>query len=131
MKRTATILGALTLVASATITGCAPFIDVEKVDAATAQKLRAQVAVYVQDRLKGRDYKVLQQIEATSCKHLLWDPNATPQDATDQLRLKATRLGANGLLNVSCGGVEGSFERMMSVNCWETVTCKAAAIELR
>ena|SRR5713101_1130815 len=131
MGQKAIILGALTLVASALNAGCAPFIEVEKVDAATAQKLRTQVPVYAPEDVKGRNYKVLQQIDATSCKHLLWDPNATPQDATDQLRLKAARLEANGLLSLSCGGVEGSFEKMMGTNCWETITCKAAVIELR
>ena len=66
-------------------------------------------------------------LEATSCKQLLWDPPATVEDATDQLRFKARTARANGIMDVSCGQKEGTS---LSKNCWETVTCNATAIQV-
>lgn len=118
----------LAVVTLALVVGCGPFVEVVSIDKATAKKHRTQVQVYDSDQLKGRSYKVLQPLEGISCKSKLWDPSATEQDATDQLMFKAAQLGANGLLNMSCGGARGTS---LNKNCWETITCNAAAIQVQ
>ena len=118
----------LAVLASALMASCVgPLVEVVRVDEATAQKLGIQVQVYESDDLKGRRFKVLQPIEATSCKNKLWDPEPSREDATNQLRFKAAQLGANGLLNVSCGGERGTS---LAKNCWKTITCNAGAVEV-
>lgn len=37
--------------------------------------VRTDVKVYEQNELKTLEYKTIQPVNATSCKHLLWDPN--------------------------------------------------------
>ncbi len=118
---------AIVLLAAAVPAGCGPFVEVVKVDQAEADRLRAQIATYESEKLAAGSYKVLQPIEATSCKLMLWDPPATEQDAIDQLRTKAAKLDANGLMNMSCGAKQGTS---LGKNCWESITCNAAAIHV-
>jgi hypothetical protein len=123
----------LPLAAGVLVAGCfniplhGPFVEVIKVDQLTAEKLKTEIPVYDRDQLKGVRYKVVQPLEATSCKNLLWDPPATEQDATDQLRFKARTVRANGLMNLSCFTGEGTS---LYKNCWQSVTCNAIAIQV-
>ena len=96
-------------------------------DQLTAEKLKTEIPVYDRDQLKGVRYKVVQPLESTSCKNLLWDPPATEQDATDQLRFKARTVRANGMMNLSCFTKEGTS---LYKNCWQSVTCNAIAIQM-
>jgi hypothetical protein len=96
--------------------GCfGPFFEHIKIDPTTVGKLRLQVPAYTEEDLKGRDYSVLQPLSATSCKNKFWDPSPTTEDATDQLRVKAARLGGNGVQNVTC---EASRGTSLTTNCW-------------
>lgn len=106
---------------------CGPFVEVIKVDQRTAENLKTEIPVYDREKLKGISYKVVQPLEATSCKNLLWDPPATEQDATDQLRFKARSVHANGIMNMSCFDTEGTS---MYKNCWQSITCNAIAIQV-
>ena len=119
----------LPLAAGVLVVGCiylhGPFVEVIKVDQLTAENLKTEIPVYDRDQLKGVRYKVVQPLEATSCKNLLWDPPATEQDATDQLRFKARTVRANGMMNLSCFTKEGTS---LYKNCWQSVTCNAIAI---
>jgi len=118
----------LPLAAGVLVAGCiGPFVEVIKVDQLTAEKLKTEIPVYDRDQLKGVRYKVVQPLEATSCKSLLWDPPATEQDATDQLRFKARTVRANAMMNLSCFTKEGMST---SKNCWQSVTCNAIAIQV-
>lgn len=117
----------LPLAAGVLVAGCGPFVEVIKVDQLTAEKLKTEIPVYDRDQLKGVRYKVVQPLEATSCKNLLWDPPATEQDATDQLRFKARTVRANGLMNLSCFTGEGTS---LYKNCWQAFTCNAIAIQV-
>ena len=77
-----------------------------------------------------RAYVLLQSLSALSCQNKFWDHAPTQEDATDQLRAKAARLGGNGLVNVGC---EPSGVGMTSVskNCWTWLTCHGTAIQVR
>ena len=110
------------------VAGCfGAFFEHIRIDPTTVDGLRLQMPVYTENDVKGRDYSVIQPLRATSCKNKLWDPSPTPEDATDQLRVKAARLGGNGLLNVTCETASGTS---LVTNCWSSLTCHGAAIKV-
>jgi hypothetical protein len=107
-------------------TGCiGPFVEVIKLDEQSVARVRSDVPTYTSEQLKGRTYRVVLPLSATSCKSKFWDPSGTPEDAIDQLRAKAARAGANGILDPLCEAPEGTS---LSKNCWQSVTCHAAGI---
>lgn len=122
----ARICALLSLTASLLSTSCiGPVVEVIKVDPLIAEKLRTEIPVYGQSQLTNVHYKDVLPLQATSCKNMLWDPPATEQDATDQLRFKAHRLRANGIMNLICFSGVG-----IDKNCWGSVTCNASAIQV-
>jgi hypothetical protein len=106
------------------LAGCGPFVEVVKLDETTRVKARSDVKQYIE---APPTYKVIQNLEATSCRQKAWDPPATNQDAIDQLRFKVSRAGANGIANVFCDS-EGVFD--LGKNCWSSVKCRGTAIEV-
>ena len=110
------------------ITGCmGPLVRIEDTD----PRVREQVALY-EDKsiLQSDEVQVLGAVEATSCKNLLWQPDASIENCIDQLATKAARLGGNGM-------VVGGFEKRnadfvgksgINRNCWNTVDCSAVVI---
>lgn len=117
-------LAGLVLLVGALATGCGPFVEVVRLDEATRTKVRSDVKQYLE---LPPTYKMIQQLEATSCRAKAWDPPATNQDAIDQLRFKASRLGANGIAQVFCDS-EGVFD--LGKNCWSSIKCRGTAIEV-
>ena len=117
-------LAVLMLLGGALAAGCGPFVDVVRLDDATRTRVRLDVKQYIE---LPPTYKVIQQLEATSCRKKAWDPPATNQDAIDQLRFKASRLGANAIVDVFCDS-EGVFD--LGKNCWSSVKCRGMAIEV-
>jgi hypothetical protein len=117
-------LAGLLLLGGGLAGGCGPFVEVEHLDDTARTRVRSEVKQYTE---LPASYKVIQQLEATSCRSKLWDPPATNQDAIDQLRLKASRLGANGIAQVFCDS-EGVFD--LGKNCWSSVKCRGTAVEV-
>ena len=105
--------------------GCA--FEQIRIDPLTVDALRKDVPVYRLADLSEKNYRVVRPVTATSCSIKTWDPIPTPEDAIDQLRVKAARLGANGIMNVACERPEGVS---MAMNCWASLTCHGAAILL-
>ena len=105
--------------------GCA--YEVIRVDPLTVDALRRDVPVYRMADLSEKSYRVVRSVTAVSCAMKTWDPLPTPEDATDQLRVKAARLGANGITNVTCERPEGVS---LAMTCWASLTCHGAAILL-
>ena len=96
-------------------------------DPTTVDDLRRQVPLYTENAVQGREYAMIQLLSATSCKNMVWAPSPTQNDATDQLRVQAARIDANGLLNVMCEGPSGPS---LTTNCWSSLTCHGAAIKV-
>ena len=115
-------LASLVMLVGALAAGCGPFVEVIRLDDATRTKARSDVKQYLE---LPQTYKVIQQLEATSCMSKAWDPPATNEDAIDQLRLKASRLGANGIAQVFCDS-KGVFD--LGKNCWTSIKCRGTAI---
>jgi hypothetical protein len=70
---------------------------------------------------------VLAPITATSCKNKMWDPAATNENATAQLRLLSRQRGGTAVGNLVCEIQEGTS---LAKNCWESVTCTGTAIKI-
>jgi hypothetical protein len=118
------------VVVSCLVTGClGSFSDHITLDPATVADLRRQVPIYSESDVHTRAYALLQPLSATSCQNKFWDPAPTPEDATDQLRAKAARLGGNGLGHVGCEA-SGMGMAYVSKNCWAWLTCHGTAIQV-
>lgn len=116
----------LLVVLALTLAGCVgPLVPVVKLDQESASNLRKQVRVFDLAELQDSEYRRLGQIEATSCMNKLWDSPASKEDATDQLRYKASALGGNGVTNLICEQREGTN---LAKNCWNSVACYGVAI---
>jgi uncharacterized protein YbjQ (UPF0145 family) len=110
------------------VAGCfGPFGEYLPLDPTTVGDLRSQVPLYTENAVQGREYVIIQPLSGISCKNLLWAPSPTQNEATDQLRVKAARLGGNGVLNVRCEAPSGPS---LVTNCWASLTCHGAAIEV-
>jgi len=92
-------------------------------------ELRRQVPVYHESDIHTRAYVLLQPLSAISCQNKFWDPAPTQEEATDQLRAKAARLGGNGLVHVECA-VPSTSITYVSTTCWTWLTCYGTAIQM-
>jgi hypothetical protein len=118
------------VVVSCLVTGClGTFADHIPLDPATVEDLRRQVPIYSESDVHTRAYVLLQPLRATSCQNKFWDAAPTQEEATDQLRAKATRLGGNGLVHVGCEP-SGMGMTYVSKNCWAWLTCHGTAIQV-
>jgi hypothetical protein len=111
------------------IGGCsAPFVQVVPVDQKDAARVEQQVKIYQRDALRQLKYTSLGQIDAISCQSRPWDPGASEDNATDQLRIKAQSLGANGLAHPKCE--KSVWRDVVARNCWASVQCYAPALKV-
>ena len=110
------------------ICGCGPFVEVIQVDPETAIKLRAEVPTVSRSELGSIEFDSLGTITATSCfSNFITDDPASQDDALDQLRYKASGIGANALFAPACRS-EGTS---LATNCWSSITCTAEALYVR
>ena len=115
---------------SCLVTGClGAFSDRIPLDPTTVEDLRRQVPVYSESDVHTHEYMLLQPLSAISCQNKFWDHTPTQEDATDQLRAKAARLGSNGLVNVGCEPSDVGMA-YVSKNCWKWLTCHGTAIQM-
>ena len=115
-------------VLSISLTGCVgPLVPVVDIDPSSATSLREEVQIFTSKDLETTEYERLGRLSATSCMNKIWDPPANSEDATDQLRYKASTLGADGLTNLLCEAREGTN---VAKNCWNSVTCHGVAIAI-
>jgi hypothetical protein len=118
------------VVVSCLVTGClGAFADHIPIDPTTVAALRRQVPVYSESDVHTHVYVLLQPLSTISCQNKFWDPAPTQEDATDQLRAKAARLGGNGLVNVGCEA-SGMGMIYVSKHCWAWLACHGTAIQV-
>lgn len=116
---------------TAILSGCAPFVpvlDTAKLSSAE-QTAAANVQVFVLESAAQRPTveKVLSRIEAYSCKHGLTDPPPSRGDALLQLQVKAVRLGANAVVDVT---FDGAGTDAFGTNCWQSIHASGLAVLL-
>ena len=113
---------------SCLVTGClGSFADRIPLDPTTVEEIRRQVPVYSES--DTRAYVLQQPLSATSCQNKFWDYAPTQEEATDQLRAKAARLGGNGLVHVGCEASDMGMT-YVSKHCWAWLTCHGTAIQV-
>ena len=95
----------LILLSSLILSSCGPKVDV--LDLSTVdQKIlteASKVQIFKLDNAQPKPEikEYVGEITAYSCKHLSWDPPASKGDALKQLKVKAVRQGANGIIGIT------------------------------
>lgn len=72
--------------------------------------------------------QVLQYVQAYACKTLITGPPPSREDALLQLQVKASRIGADAILDVEFN--EGGTKDL-GTSCWETLQAKGIAVKLK
>jgi hypothetical protein len=108
------------------LAGCVgPFVQEFTVEPYLAERLREDVVTVTRADLRMREHDALGLVTATSCfNNLFTDEGSSNQAAMDQLRYKASSLGANAILNPMCEKKGTSFSK----NCWTSFDCTGTAI---
>lgn len=122
MRRIFAILGTTIL------GGCATaFVEVIELDEQQISNLKSSVPIFVTTDLKNVDFDFLGSVKAYSCfNNFILDEPSSKEDAMNQVRYKASIMGADAVINPICTK-EGTS---LSKNCWSSVTCEAAAIRI-
>ncbi len=114
---------ALAAVAVCALAGCAsgPQRGVERP--------AADVKVYEPEQLQPGQYEVVRYIWVDSWRTAFWLPSySSKAEGIASLRAEAGRLGANGLVNVSC---QDQGRSMWSWSQKPTILCNGSAIRVR
>ena len=119
----------LILLSSIILSSCGPKVDV--LDLSTVdQKIlteASKVQIFKLDNAQPKleIEKYVGEITAYSCKHLSWDPPASKGDALKQLKVKAVRQGANGVIDIT---FDARGTDTFGTNCWESVQASGTAV---
>ena len=119
---------AVGVISSAVLCGCFPHaqgIDLAKVSNAERAQAAA-VQVYTIGQTAPKPESIIGRVTAFSCKYLVSDAPASRDDALEQLQVKALRVGADALINVTFD----SRGEELGANCWETVQASGTAVHL-
>jgi hypothetical protein len=123
MKLRSSLFSALVAVAICVLSGCAsaPQSDVER--------QAAEVKVYEPEQLTQGQYEVVRHLWVDSWRTAFWLPtDSSEAEGIASLQTEAARLGANGLINVSCRD-QGHF--MWSWSREPAILCYGNAIRVR
>ena len=119
------------LLAVALSLGCGPFVPVTDLSTVPQDSVKKAGQILVFEFGQPANHPPIAErlgiISAYSCKHLLWDPAATKEDALLKLRLKALEMGAHAIVDVV-------FENKgtgLDTNCWETWQAKGTAVAFK
>lgn len=112
------------------LAACSPFV--EQVDLKNASAAETNAALQVRIFPIGAQYPIVKQylgpVNAYSCKNKVWDKPASTGDAVAQLRLKALRMGANAVIDMS---TDTRGTDTWGTNCWESVQAQGTAVLLQ
>ncbi len=115
-----------------TLVSCGPMVPVLDTDKLSSSQLDTASKVKIYTLGNSADApdidSFLTHIEAYSCKHLIWDPPASKNDALIQLRTKAAELGADGVIDVT---FDKQGTDTFGTNCWESVYVGGMAVKFK
>lgn len=113
------------ITASILLTGCLDaFVPIKTVETTGVKNVEAAVKINEVPPENAKDMQNLGEVIGYSCKNKLWDPEATAEAATHQVKLAAAMLGATAITDLTCS--EGTVS--LAKNCWQSFTCKANAL---
>ena len=116
------------LVGLVLLNGCmGPLVNIRETNTDITNKIQSYTDKQI---LQDKNITILGTVNATSCKHLMWEPDASLDNCTAQLKMRAADLGANGLV---LGGSEKNSVNFLpskgiNRNCWNTIDCTGIAI---
>jgi uncharacterized protein YbjQ (UPF0145 family) len=117
------------VVALAVVASCGPFVP--RTDLSSLSPAERNAALQVKLLLPGdavpTGAQFIGDVDGFSCKNVLTDPPATRAAAFQQLQVRALRLGANAVANVTC---TGAGTDALGTNCWNSVSCGGTAIKI-
>lgn len=121
---------AASLSAAFLIGGCQPFVPVVDTSKEPASDVAsaANVAIHLAGSPAPRTKQSLGNVTTYSCRHVLWDPPPTREDAIKQMKLKAFRMGADAVLDVT---FEERGTDAFGTNCWATIKASGNAVRIR
>lgn len=107
------------------LSGCAGFGQLEDVSELSSEQLKAlrSIETYEQDIIKP--YETLGRIKGLSCKGSAFSGDTSQAAAMTQLKIKAVKLEANGILYPTCV-LDNSVD--WGNNCWESWVCVGDAV---
>lgn len=110
-----------------TLTSCVgPLVEEIEVNKNLADTLKKEIPTFTRQQIENKNFNIVGQFKATSCyNNFILDSPASEDKALDQIRLKASNVGADGILNPYCQSMEGTS---LAKNCWYSFTCNATAI---
>lgn len=122
-------LTSLSLLACVGLAACAPRVEVLDIQQVPQLERReaAAVRIYKLGDTPPTKTTYIGPVEATSCKHWTWEPPASQANATEQLKVKAYRMGATAVTDYSC---DKSGTDVWGTNCWQSVTCNGNAMAM-
>ena len=106
------------------ISACGAFVPIQTEESVGHETMERAEKIPVVDSDRAAAMQSLGEVVGYSCKNLLWDPAATPEDATLQVKIAAVQRGASAITGLTCS--EGSIS--LAKNCWQSFTCRAIAL---
>jgi len=107
------------------LTGCVgTFLPIQTVEQTGIHIVEAASKIPVVSTEIAKTMQELGEVVGYSCKNKIWNPSATTEAATYQVKVAAAQLGATAITGLKCeeGGVS------LATNCWQSYTCKAFAL---
>jgi hypothetical protein len=107
-----------------TLAGCGGFVPTQKPESMDRAIVDAASKISVVPPEIAVTMQSLGEVVGYSCRNMIWDPEATADTATYQLKLVAAQRGASAISSPTC--VEESVT--LGKNCWQAFTCQAVAL---
>lgn len=120
------LLGAVALsTLSLFLGGCVgPLVPVRTPESTGGSTFEAGFRLRVVDPVEASKMQRLGPVEGYSCKNKIWDPAATAEAATVQLKVSAAQRGATAISNLVCAESGTS----LVTNCWQSYKCTGEAL---
>ncbi len=107
------------------LTGCVgALVPVQTVETTGIHVVEVASTIPIISAQSAKTMQELGEVVGYSCKNKLWDPAATADAATYQVKIVAAQRGATAITNLKCE--EGSVS--LITNCWQSYTCKAISL---
>ncbi|SEL64857.1 RcsF lipoprotein [Nitrosovibrio tenuis] len=107
------------------LTGCAGLGQVERISDLSGEQLKQMRDIQLYDSDKGLNFRSHGRIKGLSCKGSGWSGYSREDSAMTQLKIKAVKVRANGILYPTCSH-DASVD--WGNNCWESWVCVGEAI---
>ena len=99
------------------------FVPIQTVETTGIAVTERAAKIAVIAAAEAGSLQTLGEVTGYSCKNKLWDPAATAEAATFQVKLAAAQRGATTVSTPSCE--EGAVSLLK--NCWQSFACTAQA----